>query len=141
MQSIVDKQRKVLLKKFHALLALAGMSDGDKQMLLAAYGVESSRDLSVYELMEACATVENRARPEIAERTKWRRRTMAAVTEYLRLMDRNPDAATVRGTVCRAAGTDDFYSIRTDRLRSLYNAFVKRNRDLRTVADDKLMLD
>lgn len=141
MQSTIEKQRKTLLKKFHALLAEAGMTEDDKMLLLAAYGVESSRDLTFYELIEACNTVENKANPALAERARWRRRVMAAVAEYLRLMGKRTDGAMVRGTICRAAGTDDFYSICTDRLRSLYNAFVKRNRDLRTVADDKLMLD
>lgn len=63
----------------------------------------------------------------------WRKRLIAAVGGYLELSGHSNNLETVKGVACRAAGVADFNDIPLDRLRSLYNAFVQRQNDIKSV--------
>lgn len=66
----------------------------------------------------------------------WRKRLMAAVGAYLRAFNYTENPAAIKAIACRAAGmpnADCFNQIPADRLRSLYNAFCQRNRDMKEV--------
>lgn len=66
----------------------------------------------------------------------WRKRLMAAVGAYLRAFNYTESPAAIKAIACRAAGMPNaqcFNHIPADRLRSLYNAFCQRNRDMKEV--------
>ncbi len=58
MQTLMEQQRKLLLKKFHTLLGKAGIGEDGKMEMLAAYGVTTSRDLSAHDLLDLCNKIE-----------------------------------------------------------------------------------
>jgi hypothetical protein len=67
---------------------------------------------------------------------KARKRLMGAIGGYLRAMHKKDDARIIKGVALHACGGEykQFNAIPYDRLRSLYNAFRNRTRDLETVA-------
>ena len=126
----MEREKKRLVKRFHTLLGKAGIDDDGKRTILSAYGVESSLDLDCRGLMEVCDRLTTLTTPGLAEADRWRKRVMAAIFSYCR---------EVKAIACRAAGTKSFNRIPVDRLRSLYNAFKQRTKDLQTV--DRITVD
>lgn len=136
MQRIMDKQRTFLIKKFHILLGLAGMTDQEeKTNLLSGYGVTSSKDLSLHDLIDVCDKLEKIVYPDYAEMDKWRKRLIASIGGWLQAMGREQNLAVIKAIACRAAGDENrqFNSIPLERLRSLYYAFGKKTKDVKTV--------
>lgn len=129
----MEKEKKRLVKRFHTLLGKAGIDDDGKRDILSAYGVKSSLDLDCRGLMEVCDRLTTLTTPGLAEADRWRKRVMAAIFSYCREMKREVTVNEVKAIACRAAGTKSFNCIPVDRLRSLYNAFKQRTKDLQTV--------
>lgn len=129
----MEKEKKRLVKRFHTLLGKAGIDDDGKRDILSAYGVRSSLDLDCRGLMEVCDRLTTLTTPGLAEADRWRKRVMAAIFSYCREMKREVTVNEVKAIACRAAGTKSFNRIPVDRLRSLYNAFKQRTKDLQTV--------
>lgn len=130
METTVDKQKRSLVKRFHTLLGKCGIGNEEKAMMLAQYGVESSRELNVQELLEICTTLDRLANPQLAENDKWRKRVIAAIGGWLKAMSKDGGIDMIKGIACRAAGVANFNRIPTERLRSLYYAFQKKQKDL-----------
>jgi len=130
METTVDKQKRSLVKRFHTLLGKCGIGNDEKAVMLAQYGVESSRDLNVHELLELCTALDRLANPQLAEADKWRKRLIAAIGGWLKAMNKEGNIEVIKGIACRAAGVGNFNRIGTDRLRSLYYAFQKKQKDL-----------
>lgn len=133
MQTFVETEQKKLIKKFHALLAKAGIGADGKEAILSSFGVESTRDLSVRQLMEACAALDAHINPKRVELDKYRKRLIGAIGGWLRKMNRTENIGIIKAIACRASGKDSFNAIPLEQLRSLYNAFVKKQKDLRMV--------
>lgn len=129
----MEKEKKRLVKRFHTLLGKAGIDDDGKRDILSAYGVKSSLDLDCRGLMEVCDRLTTLTTPGLAEADRWRKRVMAAIFSYCQEMKREATMDEVKAIACRAAGTKSFNRIPVDRLRSLYNAFKQRTKDLQTV--------
>ncbi len=129
----MDDLHKKVLRKFHTLCGVCGMTDDEKRAVIASYGVESSSDIDTHALIDLCASLARRAGQTDMDRL--RKRLLAAVSGYLAAMDHAHDLDTAKRVACRAAGCDTFNRIPADRLRSLYNAFTKRRRDLDAVTD------
>jgi len=53
----MDEIHRGLLKKFHTLCSLLGMTDDEKRALIEGYGVESSRDIDTHDLVDICCTL------------------------------------------------------------------------------------
>lgn len=129
----IEKQEKSMRRTYHALAHRLGMTEDERhQMLIDNYGVESSADLDAHQLTDLIYTLDRLVNPSNAD--VWRKRLIAAVCEYLRLMKRDESVYTARRIACRAARADNFNSIPNDRLKSLYNAFKKRCNDIKAVA-------
>lgn len=133
MATITAQNHKWLLKKFHSLCFRLNMTAEDKLALLSAYGVESSVDLSNEELTELCDRLNAALNPEDAKRDKMRKRVLAAIGGWLRLIGKEEGMAYIKSVACRAAGTDNFNKISLERLTTIYNMFLKRQRDAREV--------
>ena len=134
MQTFMTTQKNSLLRKYHALLRAAGISEDEKMVLLSAYGVTSGKDLNVYELTELCAKLDCKANPKANEMDKWRKRLIATISGYLKAMNKpHGNMDEIKGIACRAAQQDNFNRIPVERLKSLYNAFKNRENDLKEI--------
>lgn len=133
MKTFIETQKNALLRKYHALLRRGGVNDEERLALLSAYGVESAKELNVYELTELCDTLCRAVQPN-DDADRWRKRLIAAIDEYLRAMGhRGGNLPEIKAVACRAAQAENFNRIGTDRLKSLYNAFKRRTADLHQV--------
>ena len=133
MNTFMDTQKNALLRKFHALLRKAGVNNDEKMVMLAGYGVESSKDMSVYELTELCHKLDMRTNKSAEEANKWRKRVMGAIGGYLRAMGKEGNSREIIAIACRASRYDNFNAIPVDQLRSVYNAFKNRTKAIKAV--------
>ncbi|MFI3296549.1 MAG: hypothetical protein R3Y59_02850 [bacterium] len=128
MKTFQDKEKSKLIKKLHTLVSKAGITREEYLSLLSCYCVESSKDLTVYELMELCSKIDNTINvKEYRTLDRWRKRLIASIGGYLKKMGKESNMDIIIGIACRAAGVDKFNSIGLDKLRSLYNAFKFRS--------------
>lgn len=141
MNTFMDNQKNALLRKYHALLRKAGVSNDEKMVLLASYGVESGKDMSVYELTELCHKLDMRTNKSAVEANKWRKRVMGAIGGYLDATGGNSNANKIIAIACRASGYDRFNAIPVDQLRSIYNAFINRTKAIKAVDAMDVNLD
>ena len=136
MQTTIDKQKNALIKRFHTLIGKAGISPENKEIILAQYGVGSSKDLTVTELIEVCNAIDYQVNPALAQTDRWRKRLIAAIYGWLKKMGKHEaNIELVKAIACRAASVDRYNQIAPDRLRSLYYAFSRKSKDLDMVAE------
>lgn len=133
MQTIMDKTKTLLLKKFHTMCGKAGIKEEQKREMIAAYGVTSSRDLTARELLDLCDTIDRIMNKEAVETDKWRKRVIAAIFGWRKVMGNETNMNEVKAIACRAADVEYFNAIPLERLRSIYYAFTKKTKDLQFV--------
>ncbi len=130
MATFTEKQKNGLIKKFHTLLGKNGIGADGKEAILSGYGVESSKDLEISELVDICEILDKKANPSFYDADVWRKRVIAAIGGYLRSMGKEQNIDLIKSIACRAASRDRFNDIPTERLKSLYNAFKHRKNDV-----------
>ncbi|MFV0507467.1 MAG: hypothetical protein ACK5L5_12335 [Bacteroidales bacterium] len=77
-----------------------------------------------------------------ASADRWRKRLMAAIGNWLKLMNRESNAKLIKAIACRASGCKNFNAIPEHKLASLYNAFRHKSADLQMVmnmTDEELL--
>ncbi len=123
------------IKYYHALCNTLGIEEEERRdRLRHLYGVESSKQLSVSDLSREINLLKVQADAQRGRNLEaHRRRVMAVIGEWLRLQHKDESAAHIQAIACRAAGCKQFNSIPQQRLISLYNAFLNKNRDLHAV--------
>ena len=131
--TFMDKQKTFLVKKFHVLLGKAGLDALAKEGLLGGYHVESSKDLTVSQLVEVCDILDKMINPQLVDLDKWRKRLMAAIGGWLKAMGQKENISMIKAVACRASQRNSFNDIPLEKLRSLYAAFNKKQKDLSTV--------
>ena len=144
MEPAKNTQWKQANRRFYALARQCNMSREDIAATISGnYPPRvSTSELTAAELHSLCLAMQHRAvSPEEQRKDLWRKRLIAAVRHYLELMDYPTDIAYIRSVIERAAGSPQttrsgvpggtaLNDLSLDRLRSLYNAFCKRARDL-----------
>ena len=134
MATITEQNHKWLLRKFHSLCYRLNLSADDKLSLLSAYDVESSVDLSNTELTELCDRLNEILNPKDAKLDKMRKRVLAAIGGWLRMIGKGDEGMTyIKGVACQAAKVDNFNKISLERLTTIYNMFLKKQRDAKSV--------
>lgn len=134
MATITQQNQKWLLKKFHTLCTRLNMDADMKLALLSGYGVESSKDLSNEELTQLCDHLNDILNPEDKKRDAARRRVIAAIGGWLKLIGKgNEGVEYIKNIACRAAKVDNFNHISLERLTTIYNMFLKRQKDAKAV--------
>lgn len=124
MATITQQNQKWLLKKFHTLCARLNMDAEMKLALLSGYGVESSKDLSNVDLMKICDELNDILSPQDAKRDRMRKRVIAAIGGWLRLIGKgNEGVDYIKGVACRAAKIGNFNQISLDRLTTSTTCF------------------
>lgn len=127
----MTKDWKQANRYFYALARRCNMSREDiAATIIGNYPPRvSTSELTAAELLNLCAALQQRAvAPQEQVRDQWRKRLIAAVRRYLNLMGYPSDMTYIRSVIERD-GTP-LNDLPLDRLRSLYNAFCRRNRDL-----------
>lgn len=133
----MDEIHRGILKKFHTLCHVLGLTDDEKRTIVESYGVESSRDMDTYDLIDVCARLAEQANQKTgtADLDKLRKRVMAAIGNYLRTVGKESNASIIKGIACRATGYTDFNKIPRERLRNLVGAFNNKVKDTQSVED------
>ena len=122
---------KKVLKKFHTLCGVCGMTQDEKSALVSSYGVESSADIDTHDLIDLCAMLQEQAgQPDM---NRLRKRAIAAIGGYLRLTGREESMDLIRGIACRATGYENFNQIPAERLRNIYSCFSNKQKDIQSV--------
>lgn len=133
----MDEIHRGILKKFHTLCHVLGLTDDEKRTIVESYGVESSRDMDTHDLIDVCASLAEQANRKTgtADLDKLRKRVMAAIGGYLRMIGKESNASVIKGIACRATGYVDFNKIPRERLRNLVGAFNNKVKDAQSVED------
>lgn len=133
----MDEIHRGILKKFHTLCHVLGLTDDEKRTIVESYGVESSRDMDTHDLIDVCASLAKQANKKTgtADLDKLRKRVMAAIGGYLRMIGKESNASVIKGIACRATGYADFNKIPRERLRNLVGAFNNKVKDAQSVED------
>ena len=134
-QTFMDTEKKRLIKKYHTLAGRAGMDERAKDALLSGYGVESSRDLEVDQLIELCNTLNNMLNKDADKLDKLRKRLIAAVGGYLTAMGKQSNLQIILGTIRRASEGRELNELKEAQLTSLYGAFNKAQKDMKKVRE------
>lgn len=122
---ITSKQeayRKNLIKRLHAAKTEIGLTDDQYRAMLSGFGVESSKQLSIDELIRAIELLQTRNPDD----DKWRKRCIAAIGAYLRVTNRKENTDLIKGIACKASGYANFNKIPTSRLRDIYYEFTRK---------------
>ena len=135
MKLTAEKQHSFLLKRFHILCTRAEMQLYEKQALVGSFGHESSKDMSNVELMQACASLERAIEPEIVKMEIWRKRVIASVGGWMKLVGYGTGIDKVKSITCRASGFDDFNKIPVERLINIYNTFLRKQKDWKNIGE------
>lgn len=132
MNTMNDLHSKIL-RKFHTLCGVVGLTQDEKRALVTSYGVESSADLDTHALIDLCAHLDGEANKQYKIQDKLRKQVMAAIGSYLNKTGQQSSSAIVKGIACRATGYSDFNKIPIERLRNIYNAFVNKQKDITAI--------
>lgn len=140
----MDRIHRDILKKFHTLCSVLGLTEAEKRAIVESYGVESSRDMDTHDLINVCGKLSEQANAKTGtgDMDKLRKRVMAAVGGYLKTTGKESNATVIKGIACRATGYTDFNKIPRERLRNLVAAFNNKVKDAQAVneiADALLM--
>lgn len=127
--------RKVLIRRYHTLCNRLGMQPDDRRALLEPYEVESSTQLTARQLEELCSKLDRELHPDIKKLDTWRKRLMASIGGWLRLIGREQNAQVIKAIACRAAQHDNYNDIPVDRLRNLYYSFLNKQEDIKRVGE------
>lgn len=139
MKTTTEILHSKLVKRYHTLATKIGLDKHDKAAIMESYGVESSLDLSVNELLELCAQLEKDSNPRAPELDKLRKQVMASIGGWLRTISQESDAQRIKGIACRATGHKYFNDIPAERLRNIYYTFLNKQKDFQAV--NKLTYD
>lgn len=134
-EKTMDMIHKGLLKKFHTLCGVIGMSPDEKKAIVESYGVESSRDIDTHDLIDICASLAKQAAKlkGYQDMDTLRKRAMASIGGYLKKVGQESNAGIIKGIACRATGYRAFNDIPAQRLLNVYHTFLNKQKDTDTV--------
>lgn len=110
----MDKIHRDILKKFHTLCSVLGLTDAEKRAIVESCGVESSRDMDTHDLINVCGKLSAQVNEKTGagEMDKLRKRVMAAIGGYLKATGKESNATVIKGIACRATGHTDLIKSR-----------------------------
>ena len=133
--TFMDRQKTQLVKKLHTLSGKAGMDrEAYLDFLWNNYKVNSSTEMNVYELTEACGALDKMANPHQKEMDKWRKRAIASIGGWLKVAGMpNNNIDYIKAIACRSTGCETFNQIPKERLANLYYSFKNKQKDAENV--------
>lgn len=133
MKATYTKERDALMRKYHALSRKLNMERDDRLNMLAAYGVESSVDLTTAQLKDLCDKMNAALNPDVKKFDTWRKRAMASIGGWLKQTGQESSAVKIKAIACRITGHDSYNAIPVDRLRNVYYLFLNKQKDFKAV--------
>ncbi|MDD2633961.1 MAG: hypothetical protein PHW82_00510 [Bacteroidales bacterium] len=133
MKTTVEVQQRQLLIKFHTLCKRAGLRPDEKEAIINSYGRFTSRDMTLTELIDAVTKLDELLNPQLLQMDTWRKRVIASIGGYLRLINREQNLQIIKAIACRASAHDYFNDIPKERLINIYNAFINKQKDYKKV--------
>lgn len=131
MKTTITAYKKALIRKYHTICRDLGITEQEKVAIKESFGVNSSRNLSETQLSQLINNLINGTDQTKTKKSKedlWRKRTMAAVGAWLRMMNKTEGADIVKAIICRASGHENFNRIPISKLRSVYYEFVQKSK-------------
>ncbi|EGQ11471.1 hypothetical protein HMPREF9136_2733 [Prevotella dentalis DSM 3688] len=127
----MDKIHRSILKKYHTLCSLLGLTKDEKDAILESYEVDSSCDLDTHDLIDICAKLSDQLERRQGKEPldKMRKRAMGAIGGWLKAEGKYSNVSIIKGIACRSTGYDDFNKIPRERLRNLIYGFNKKVKD------------
>ena len=125
--------RETLSRRYHTIATRLNMGDDERKAFLSAWGVESSKDLTAAQLEEVCRALADFNFDNSLD--KWRKRVIASVFGWFKLVGKPVEMDYVKGVACRAAGYKSFNAIPADKLRSLYHTFTHKSKIFRDTGE------
>ena len=122
-------------RRFYALARQCNLSREDVAATIAGNYKNriSTSELTPRELHALCEALQKRAASDtFKEKDRWRKRLIAAVRKYCEKMGYRTDTEYVISVIQRNG--ENVNKLPLDRLRSLYNAFTKRVKDIERVS-------
>lgn len=135
MKTTVQVQQKKLLIKFHTLCKRAGLRPDEKETIITSYGHFTSQDMTLTELVDAITKLEEFLNPQLLEMDVWRKRVIASIGGYLKMLNKQQNIQIIKAIACRATDHDSFNSIPKERLINIYHAFTKKQKDYKAVGE------
>ena len=133
MKTTTDRQTGSLLKKFHTLCMKAGFTPEEKALIVGSFGHDSSRELTLSELVKACEVIEAKVNPQAVKLDIWRKRVIASIAGWHRIIGVEYNINYIKSIASRDSAYKSFNDIPIDRLRNLYAAFNNKQKDFKRV--------
>jgi hypothetical protein len=139
MKQLTEKQqayRKALVQQIHILKATINMGEEHYRSFLQSFGVDSSIQLDIEQLLEAITLMQCMMprKPNDAKADMWRKRVIASIGGYLDAINHNSSIEYIKGIALQAAGDyKSFNDIPIPRLQDLYNGFIKKAKAARRI--------
>jgi hypothetical protein len=133
MKTTTIEPKQKLLKRFHTLCTKARIEAEEKSAIVYSFGVDSSSDLTMKQLAEACKAVEKFCPQEQVSMDMLRKRLIAAIGGWLTLTSQGNGIELIKGVACRASKRDYFNEIPREQLNNLYHSFRKAQKDFKSV--------
>lgn len=131
----MDDLHSKVLRKFHTLCGLCGLTDEEKKAIVGSYGVESSADISTHDLIDICGSLSGKLGKSSERKDNLRKRVFASIGGYLKKIGGESSPEIIKGIACRATGYKEFNRIPEERLRNIYYTFLNKQKDIDTTED------
>jgi hypothetical protein len=134
MKTIIDKEKDRMIIKYHVLCRKLELRPDEKAAMLESYGCESSKDLSINDLIDVIGKLELQLNPELLKLDTWRKRVIASIDGYLvKINYGKANINLIKSIAVRAAEAKTFNEIPLARLMNIYYAFVNKQKDTANV--------
>jgi len=135
-------QKAKLIRRYHTLCTKIGMSEEERRgMLVSNYGVESSKDLYVEELVHICRVLDDEVNRKEVKLQQARKRVFGAVGGWLDsiygkvakndILKYRERIDKIKAIACRQTEHADFNKIPVERLNNVSYLFSKKQKDLK----------
>lgn len=129
---------RTIVKKWHTLASLCGLTEDDKKAVLASYGVQSSNDMQTHDLIDVCGSLQKQldaktgAAAHEETKDKLRKRALRCMCDYIEAKGINTTdkIAYAKQMATRAAKKTDFNRLTTSELRGVIGYFNKERETL-----------
>ncbi len=127
---------------FYALLSKMGIPHNDRRDFLMDYTDGLTDSLSelykthphVY--FKMINDMEELVKKQNNELDKLRKRVIASIGGWFKLIGQESNIEIIKGTACRSTGHKDFNRIPPERLRNVYNTFLNKQKDFKALTSD-----